>query len=154
MQDDQAEVIDEEELQRLRELKQLKKQYRDSYKELKELQKETKFTQQAIDNQKQKLIAEFEEWYNETFEEESNQQTTSSMQGSNMQAAQRSVATKGTPGKFVRNDEMYEDEDEAEADRKQQEDDGNEGVDVDPDAMAYIRSRKAVQKLSAARKNQ
>ena len=47
------------------------------------------------------------------------------------------------------------DEDEAvEADRKQhQEDDGNEGVDVDPDAMAYIRSRKAVHKLAAARKN-
>jgi len=64
------------------------------------------------------------------------------------------MATKGTPGKQVRNDEMYEDEDDAEADRKQQEDDGNEGVDVDPDAMAYIRSRKAVQKLSVARKNQ
>jgi len=70
MENDQAEVIDEEELQRLRELKQLKKQYRDSYKELKELQRETKFTQQAIDNQKQKLISEFEEWYSETFEEE------------------------------------------------------------------------------------
>jgi len=37
IQGDQAEVIDEEELQKLRELKQLKKQYRDSYKELKEL---------------------------------------------------------------------------------------------------------------------
>ena len=40
---DQAEIIDEEELQHLRELKELKKQYRDSYKELKELQKEIKF---------------------------------------------------------------------------------------------------------------
>lgn len=65
-----AEVIDEEELQRLRELKDLKKQYRDTYKELKELQKETKFTQQAIDSQKQRLISDFEEWYGETFEEE------------------------------------------------------------------------------------
>ena len=44
----------------------------------------------------------------------------------------------------MRDDEMYEDEDAAEADRKQQDDDGNEGVDVDPDAMAYIRSRQAV----------
>ena len=41
---DGAEVIDEEELQRLRELKDLKKQYRDTYKELKELQQETKYT--------------------------------------------------------------------------------------------------------------
>ena len=37
---------------------------------MKELQSETKFTQQAIDNQKTKLISEFEEWYSETFEEE------------------------------------------------------------------------------------
>ena len=44
VQDDQAEVIDEEELERLRELKSLKKQYRESYKQLKELQNETKFT--------------------------------------------------------------------------------------------------------------
>jgi len=41
---DIAEVIDEEELHRLRELKDLKKQYRDAYKDLKELQNETKFT--------------------------------------------------------------------------------------------------------------
>ena len=30
--------------------------------------------------------------------------------------------------------------------------DGKEGVDVDPDAAAYIRSRKNVLKLAAARK--
>lgn len=45
-----AEVIDEEELQKLRELKDLKREYRTTFGELKELQKETKFTQQAIDN--------------------------------------------------------------------------------------------------------
>jgi hypothetical protein len=32
--------------------------------------------------------------------------------------------------------------------------DGREGLDVDPDAQAYIRSRKNVLKLAAARKNQ
>jgi len=64
-----AEIIDEEELQRLRELKDLKKQYRSNYNELRELQKETKYTQQAIDNQKQKLINAFEEWYCDTFED-------------------------------------------------------------------------------------
>ena len=54
------------------------------------------------------------------------------------------MGQKATPGKLVRDDEMFEDEDVAEADRKHQEDDGDEGVDVDPDAMAYIRSRKSV----------
>lgn len=36
---------------------------------------------------------------------------------------------------------MDEDVEQAEADRKQHEEDGDEGVDVDEDAMAYIRSR-------------
>ena len=49
---------------------------------------------------------------------------------------------------------MDEDEQVAEADRKQLEDDGNEGVDVDADAMAFIKSRKDVLKLRHARKNQ
>ena len=54
----------------------------------------------------------------------------------------------------VRDAAMYEDEDAAEADRKMHDDEGNEGVDVDPNALAYIRSRKAVHKLAAARKTQ
>ena len=57
-------------MQRLRELKDLKKQYREVYAELKEFQKDIRFTQTAIDNQKAKLIDEFEEWYAETFEDE------------------------------------------------------------------------------------
>ena len=48
---------------------------------------------------------------------------------------------------------MDEDVEQAEADRKQHEDDGEEGQDVDADAMAYIRSRQGVMKLRAARKN-
>ena len=54
----------------------------------------------------------------------------------------------------MRDAAMYEDEDAAEADRKLHDDEGNEGVDVDPNALAYIRSRKAVHKLAAARKTQ
>ncbi len=49
---------------------------------------------------------------------------------------------------------MDEDEEAAEADRKRMEDDGNEGVDIDPDAAAFIKSRKDVLKLLQARKNQ
>ena len=90
VQNDQAEVIDEEELQRLRELKELKRQYRETYKELKELQKETKFTQEAIDRQKTKLITDFEEWYNETFEDETALKYQSSMVSSlNHQASRQ-----------------------------------------------------------------
>ena len=37
-------VIDEEELVKLKEVKELKKQYRAAYKELKDLRAETKFT--------------------------------------------------------------------------------------------------------------
>ena len=39
------EVIDEEELVKLKEIKELKKQYRIAYKELKDLRAETKYTQ-------------------------------------------------------------------------------------------------------------
>lgn len=46
------EVIDEEELVKLKELKDLKKQYRSAYKELKDLRAETKYTQSGIDNSK------------------------------------------------------------------------------------------------------
>ena len=67
---DIGEVIDEEELQYLKELKELKKNYREAYKALKESKSETSFSQQAIDSLKQKLINTFEEWYSDTFEEE------------------------------------------------------------------------------------
>ena len=80
---EQAEIIDEDELQRLRELKELKKQYRENFLELKELQKEIRFTQQAIDSQKSKLINEFEEWYAETFEDERDMMADTSAGASN-----------------------------------------------------------------------
>ena len=60
-------VIDEEELVKLKEVKDLRKRYRAAYKELKELKAETKYTQQGIDSNKEKLIAAFEEWYGESF---------------------------------------------------------------------------------------
>ena len=64
------EVIDEEELVKLKEIKELKKQYRIAYKELKDLRAETKYTQQGIDNSKEKLIACFEDWYEDNFQSE------------------------------------------------------------------------------------
>ena len=63
------EIIDEDELAKLRQLKDLKKDYRILFKELKELKSSINYTQQAIDNSKQKLVTEFESWYEETFED-------------------------------------------------------------------------------------
>jgi len=63
------------------------------------------------------------------------------------------MSNKVGAGGLIRDHEMDEDEDCAEADRKLQEEDGDEGVDIDPNALAYIRSRKDVHKLAAARKN-
>ena len=63
-------VIDEEELVKLKEVKDLRKQYRSAYKELKDIKAETKYTQQGIDSNKEKLIAAFEEWYEDNFESE------------------------------------------------------------------------------------
>jgi len=46
------EVIDEEELNKLKELKDLKKEYREAFNCLKNVKQELTFTQSAIDNSK------------------------------------------------------------------------------------------------------
>jgi len=56
-------------------------------------------------------------------------------------ASRMAAQPRASPGKIIRDPEMDEDVEQAEADRKQHEEDGDEGVDVDEDAMAYIRSR-------------
>lgn len=62
------EVIDEAELNKLKELKDLKKQYRDAFNALKNTKKEAQFTAQAIDNAKQQLVQGFEQWYEDNFD--------------------------------------------------------------------------------------
>ena len=135
------EVIDEEELVKLKEIKELKKQYRVAYKELKELRAEAKYTQTGIDNNKETLIKKFEEWYEDNFETEAEYKKR--------QAEMRSVpnSNKATPANGVR---VHSEADE----EVRSNDDGGEreGVDVDASALAYIRSRKAVHKLNNARK--
>lgn len=66
----ESELIDEDELAKLREMKDLKRDYRELFKELKELKSAISFSQQGIDNIKQRLVTEFEKWYEETFEEQ------------------------------------------------------------------------------------
>lgn len=63
------EVIEEDELQMLRQLKDLKKDYRDLFTALKDIKSAISYSQQVIDSSKQKLVSDFEQWYDETFEE-------------------------------------------------------------------------------------
>jgi kinesin family member 6/9 len=61
------EIIDEAELNRLKQLKDLKRQYRDNFKELKDLKSQASFQQQSIDNSKSQLVRDFEQWYEDSF---------------------------------------------------------------------------------------
>ena len=66
---DDMEIIEEDELQKLKEMKQIKRDYRDLFKELKEIKSAIAYTNTAIDNAKQKLVFEFEAWFEDTFED-------------------------------------------------------------------------------------
>jgi kinesin family protein 6/9 len=52
----------------LKEMKDLKKNYRENYDKLKNLKSEVNDVQNNIDACKQQLIANFEQWYQEEFE--------------------------------------------------------------------------------------
>lgn len=62
------EIIDEEELVLLREMKQQKKIYRDHFNQLKNSKSEISDVQINIDMCKQMLINNFETWYQQEFE--------------------------------------------------------------------------------------
>lgn len=62
------EIIDEEELYLLKQMKDTKKQYRDSFAQLKEKKMDLANNQQQIDVLKEQLITAFENWYAAEFE--------------------------------------------------------------------------------------
>ena len=62
------EIIDEEELVMLRAMKDLKKNYRDSFNALKEEKRQYSEAQRQIDLVKEQLISQFEQWYASEFE--------------------------------------------------------------------------------------
>jgi chromosome segregation ATPase len=68
------EIIDEEELMLLKEMKDLKKNYREHYDKLKNLKGEVNDIQSNIDSLKQQLIMNFENWYGEEFDVEGEDQ--------------------------------------------------------------------------------
>ena len=61
------EIIDEEELVMLKDMKDLKRDYRESYSKLKGLKQELSSLQFNIDAQKEQLIFQFENWYADEF---------------------------------------------------------------------------------------
>jgi len=143
-----SDIIDEEELVKLREMKDLKRQYRDLYSKLRDCRSEMTYSQQAIDSNKQRLVGEFEEWYADTFAEEGTGVSALEGMGSARGTMEHSKQTSGanSPQKLVRDPEMDEDLNEEDGEER-------EGVDIDNNALAYIRSRKNVLNLAKARKN-
>lgn len=57
------EIIDEEELMMLREIKDLKRDYRDNFSKLKAIKQELASLSDNIDLSKDQLIYQFEQWY-------------------------------------------------------------------------------------------
>ncbi|XP_074053839.1 kinesin-like protein KIF9 isoform X2 [Macrotis lagotis] len=60
-------IIDEEEFLLILKLKELKKQYRGEYQELRDLKAEIQYCQHLVDQCRQRLLTEFDIWYNESF---------------------------------------------------------------------------------------
>ncbi|XP_074918246.1 kinesin-like protein KIF9 isoform X2 [Chelonoidis abingdonii] len=60
-------IIDEEEFLLVMKLKDLKKQYRSDFDELRDLKAEVQYCQHLVDQCRNRLISEFEIWYNESF---------------------------------------------------------------------------------------
>lgn len=65
----QEDIIDEEELVMLKELKDLKRLYRDNFSKLKGLKQEMANLQANIDASKEQIIFRFENWYADNFEQ-------------------------------------------------------------------------------------
>ncbi|KAM9098087.1 kinesin-like protein KIF9 isoform 4-T5 [Sarcophilus harrisii] len=60
-------IIDEEEFLLILKLKELKKQYRGEYQDLHDLKAEIQYCQHLVDQCRQRLLTEFDIWYNESF---------------------------------------------------------------------------------------
>ncbi|NWH63148.1 KIF9 protein, partial [Geococcyx californianus] len=60
-------IIDEEEFVLIVKLKDLKQEYKSGYAELQDLKAEIQYCQRLVDQCRNKLVSEFETWYNESF---------------------------------------------------------------------------------------
>ena len=65
---EQDEIIDEEELIMLKEMKELKRDYRENFTKLKGLKSDINSLQNNINSAKEQMIISFENWYADEFE--------------------------------------------------------------------------------------
>jgi len=65
--EEEVDVIDEEEYSLIKQMKDLKKTYRDRFEKMKALKEETKLITQNIDQLRTRLVSEFEAWYQNKF---------------------------------------------------------------------------------------
>ena len=131
----QDEIIDEEELIMLKDMKDLKREYRDNYSQLKGLKSDLVSLQKNIDASKEQLIYQFEQWYAETFE----QSETGNAQITRIdidQIDRQGVTSKGGAESTTSGLQMMD------------KDDGLE----DEDAAVYRRAKQSVDELHRARK--
>jgi hypothetical protein len=71
-------IIDEEEFNLIKQLQDLKVKYRIDYERYKELKAEITYCQNAVEQSRQRLIQEFDSWYNDTYLNMNNQVTLGS----------------------------------------------------------------------------
>ncbi|CAK8673389.1 unnamed protein product [Clavelina lepadiformis] len=70
-------VIDEEEFQLISQLKNLKQTYRHDYDELRNVKTEVEYCQKLVDQCRQKLVQEFDAWYNDSFMQDNHETSAS-----------------------------------------------------------------------------
>lgn len=127
------EIIDEEELMLLKEMKDLKRNYRDNFDKLKNFKVEVADIQANIDNTKQQLIYNFENWYLQEFEPGGEgAELNYAEEGEGLTTVKGATKAAGTFQAY-KGDSLV-------------------GEDVDDDAMAFIRAKKKVDSLHKAKK--
>lgn len=141
---EQEEIIDEEELIMLREMKDLKRSYRDNFSKLKGVKSDINSLQNNINTSKEQMIIQFENWYAQEFDVTGSDDLPKAELNVDMvmgpertadhstrEAADTSPNFDGTTGKPVKkNDDFLEDE----------------------DAAVYRRAKQSVDELHRARK--
>lgn len=128
-------------------MKELKKNYRSDYEQLKNLKTEVFYNSQSIDTLKQQLVSAFEDWYANTFDHEPEELATTYqktiIKPANNKKLQDSIGKRS----YIETG----DDDGAQHQNNQEDDDG---VGIDPDALAFINAKKKVNDLHTAKKQE
>lgn len=130
------EIIDEEELVMLKDMKDLKRDYRESYTKLKGLKQELSSLQFNIDAQKEQLIFQFENWYAEEFEAGSITGQAQALDLGEIDRNRKDITSGGQMSSAISANAR----------------DANEDTFEDEDAAVYRRAKNSVDELHRARK--